>query len=93
MQSFKEFVLENKMINEALSKSDKDVIKAFIDKEKGESKKLLSDGKSLEGLWMGGKDIAVWKGNKIVLNDTGGKSAQTIHNFIRKQAPKNWIED
>jgi len=74
-----------------MSPADKKVLDAFVDKESADSKKLSSDGKTLDGNWMGGKGIAVWKGDKIHLEDTGGKSADTIHRAIRKMAPRNLV--
>lgn len=63
---------------------DKKVIESFIDKKSAESKKLFTDGKKLDGLWMGGNNIANWSGDKIQLNETGGRAAQTIHRYIKK---------
>jgi len=74
-----------------LGKSDKQVIDAFTSKKAAESKKLTTDGKRLDGNWMGGKNIAEWKGGKIVLNDTGSRSGQIVQRAIKKNAPKNAI--
>lgn len=71
-----------------LSKKDKEVIKAFADKKSAESKKLTSDGKRLDGNWMGGRGIAQWKGGKIEVRDLGSRSADTVARALRKLAPK-----
>ena len=76
-----------------LSPGDKKVIKAFIDKKPLEGRKLDTDGKKLDGMWMGGRGQAEWRGGKIVLRDQGGKSSDVIHRFIRKNAPRNWIAE
>lgn len=74
-----------------MSPADQKVLDAFIDKKSADSKKLSTDGKTLDGNWMGGKGIAVWEGGKIHLEDTGGKSGQTIQRAIRKLAPRNLV--
>lgn len=76
-----------------LKTKDKDVLFAFTDKKAADSNKFQTDGKRLDGLWMGGNDIAHWKGNKLVFNDLGSKAAQTVQKFIRKTVPKNWIQE
>lgn len=75
----------------SLGPADKKVLDAFIDKRALDSKKLSTDGKRLDGLWMGGGNVAEWSGNKIQFNDTGGKSGDTIHRAIKKMAPRNAI--
>lgn len=70
----------------------KKVVMAFLDKRSADSAKLRTDGKRLDGLWMGGRGIAEWVGDKIVLNDLGSRSAQTIQNIIRREAPANWLK-
>jgi len=81
-----------------LSPQSKKVIDAWLDKRPASNIKLTSDGKTLDGNWMGGSDIAVWKKNKdgelvIVMKETGGKAGDTIQNYIRRNAPKNWLSD
>lgn len=75
----------------SVTPADKKVLNAFTDKKPGESKSLSSDGKTLDGLWMGGKGIASWAGDKITFEDLGSKAAQTVQNAIRKIAPRNLI--
>lgn len=70
----------------------KKVVMAFLDKRAADSQKLRTDGKRLDGNWMGGRGIAEWIGDKIVLHDLGSKSAQTIQNIIRREAPANWLK-
>jgi hypothetical protein len=74
-----------------LTPKDKKVIYAFVNKDSAQSNKLITDGKVLDGLWMGGNNIANWDGSSISLNETGGRSAQTIHRYIGKLAPKSWL--
>lgn len=76
-----------------LSPSDKKVIMAFIDQESAESSKLSSDGQTLDGLWMGGRTIAVWKNGKITFRDASSKSEQTVQNFIKKETPRNYLSE
>ncbi len=72
-----------------LSKGDQKVIRAFADKKAATSKKLDTDGTTLDGLWMGGGGIAHWKGNKIHLGPIGGRSGQTVQKALRRYAAKN----
>ena len=76
-----------------LGKSDKKVIDAFLNKEAAEAKKLSTDGKRLDGNWMGGRGIAEWSGGKIVFTDLGSKAAETVQRAIKKAAPKNWLAE
>lgn len=71
-----------------LGKKDQAVIGAFLDRKPLEGLKLSTDGKRLDGLWMGGGNLASWKGSKIDLPDTGSRSGQTVQNAIRKRAPR-----
>src|SRR3972149_1984744 len=70
----------------------KKVVRAFLDKRSASSPKLSTDGKRLDGNWMGGNRIAEWIGDKIVLHDLGSKSAQTVQNLVRREAPSNWVK-
>lgn len=77
----------------ALSKADKKVILAFIEKQKASSKKFESTGERLDGLWMGGRDIAHWNGDKIFLTpDNGGKMLQTVQRFIKKNTVPSMLD-
>jgi len=67
------------------------VINAFIDQKPAESKKLLTNGMRLDGVWMGGSNIAHWEGGRIVTNDLGSKAAQTVQNFLKRNTPKNLL--
>jgi hypothetical protein len=75
-----------------LSPASKKVISAFLDKKEASSKKLSTDGKTLDGNWMGGSRICSWKGGKIVCHDVGSRAAQTVQRAVKKMAPKNWLE-
>lgn len=74
------------------AKSDRDVIKAFVDKRPAEGKKLSTDGHRLDGRWMGGSNLASWKGDKIELHDLGSKAADAVQRQIRKTVPKSWLK-
>jgi hypothetical protein len=65
---------------------------AFLDKRAADSKKLWTDGKRLDGLWMGGRGIAEWVGDKVVLGQLDSRSKQTIQRMIRREAPANWLK-
>lgn len=68
---------------------DRRVIRAFTERIALEGHKLHTDGRSISGYWMGGRDIAVWKGGKIHFRDLGGLVEQTIHRAIRREAAPN----
>jgi hypothetical protein len=77
----------------SLSSQSKKVIDSWMSKKPASNVKLTSDGKTLDGNWMGGGDIAVWKNGKIVMKETGGKAGDTVQNYIRRNAPKNWLSE
>lgn len=70
-----------------LTKGNKKVIDAFINKKKADDQKFESTGTVLDGLWMGGKEIAYWKNNKINFGNLTSRSQQTVQKYIRKAAP------
>jgi hypothetical protein len=76
-----------------MSPAHRKVIDAFIDQESAESNKLSTDGKRLDGLWMGGKNIAYWEGGKIKMGPLDSRSKQTIQHAIKKAAPKNMLSE
>ena len=80
-----------KVAETTLSPEDKKVIDAFIDKKKAESKKYSTDGKTLDGLWSGGTNIAEWGGGSIAMIDRGSKAVETVQNYIRKNAPRKSV--
>lgn len=69
----------------------KQVIMSFLEQRPDSCKYLQTDGKVLNGRWMGGKRIAYWKDDKIISGMPSGKSAQTIIHAIEKLAPKSKI--
>lgn len=73
-----------------MSDGDKKVLKAFLDKKSGSSKRFDSDGTTLDGLWMGGRDIAHWEGGKIHFREgvPTGRSEQTVIRFLMKNGAK-----
>jgi len=75
-----------------LSPGDKKVIDAFTEKRKADNNKFYTDGKILDGLWMGGNGIATWKGDSIVLGNPSSKAIITVHRFLRKSVPDNWLK-
>lgn len=76
-----------------LALADKKVIRAFSEQKKADGKKLTTDGKRLDGQWMGGRGIAEWKGGKVHFNDLGSKAAQTVERAVRKLTPPSWIAE
>lgn len=71
--------------------TDKKVIAAFLDKKAASSKKLETDGRRLDGSWMGGRGIAEWTNGRIALPDLGSRAAQKYQRAIRRAVPKKWI--
>ncbi len=80
--------LEEEHLTEVnLGLGDHRVIKSFLNGEKAEGKKLSTDGKQLNGNWLGGNKIAHHESGKVHLNDVGSKSGEQVHRAIRKHAP------
>lgn len=78
-----------------LTDSDKKVINAFTDGKPATSRLLDTDGKRLDGMWMGGDDLAHWIGDKI---QTGPgrphvKSDEIVLRYLKKITPKNWMQE
>jgi hypothetical protein len=86
----KAYMQESAIIKEALSlgKKDKAVVIAFADEQPAKGRKLSTDGKRLDGNWMGGKGIAEWKNKKVHLNDLGSKAAQTVQKMVKRFVPR-----
>ena len=76
-----------------LGKKDKAVIDAFTSKKPMEGKKLDTDGKKLDGVWMGGNGIASWKDGKIHFSYAGGRAAQTVQRAVKRNAAPNDIAE
>lgn len=74
-----------------LSDKDKKVIDAFTDKKPMEGKKLSTDGKQLDGNWMGGNNIAHWEGDKIVERGSSSKAEEVVQRALHKNTPKNFF--
>lgn len=77
----------------SLSKGDKKVIAAFLDKRAASSKKLTTDGQTLDIMGMGGRGCCQWKAGKIAFKDLGSRSGQVVQRAVRKAAPKNWLAE
>lgn len=67
--------------------TDAKVIDAFLACRPAESKRLSTDGVSLDIDAMGGKGIAVWKGGMLVVDDNGSKSGETLRKAVLRKAP------
>ena len=77
-----------------LTVKDKKVINDFIDRKSigSHSRRLVTDGHKLDTYGLGGGTLARWStGNKIVFNDRGTVSEQTVRRYILKLIPPRWI--
>jgi hypothetical protein len=74
-----------------LSPGDKKVLDAFTSQQPAEGKKFSSDGTRLDGLWMGGRGIAEWKGGKLHIRNPTSRSDQTVARMLKKMTPKNLL--
>lgn len=74
-----------------LSPADKKVLDAFTSQKPAEGKKFSSDGKRLDGLWMGGRGIAEWKSGKLHIRPPTSRSDQTVARMLKKMTPKNLL--
>ena len=71
------------------------VIEAFVDGRAKEGHKLRTDGHRLDGIWMGGANIAS-KGHDnytIRFHDLGSRAAQTVQRAVRGMAPAMQMAD
>lgn len=77
-----------------LGKADKAVIDAFIDGNSAESKKLITDGRRLDGLWMGGNGLASNNGGNIVLGEGRPhvKSDEVVIRALKKMTPRSYYK-
>ena len=56
------------------------------------SKRLTTDGKTLDGIWMGGNGIATRNTQGFFfIEDIGSKAAQTVQNYLMTQVPANRV--
>lgn len=76
----------------ALTRADRGVLNAFLDQQSASSEKLDTDGKTLDGLWMGGRGIATWHMGKIEFHDLGSRVAQQIQRVLSSMAPAAWVK-
>lgn len=65
---------------------DHKAIRAFVNQEPFEGLKLSTDGRSLDGHWLGGSRIAEWTRHGIRLNDKGSRAADYVHKQIKYHA-------
>ena len=72
-----------------LTLKDRKVINYFLLEKSFDSKNLTTDGKRLDGTWMGGNGIAEWKGGKIHMKDLGSKAAQTVQKALKRAGANN----
>lgn len=64
--------------------SDREVLVAFSHGRQATGKTLLTDGKRLDGMWMGGTGIARWSHDTLILGDLGSRAAQTVQRALKK---------
>tara|TARA_Y100000389_G_C17389454_1_gene478996 strand:+ start:73 stop:912 length:840 start_codon:yes stop_codon:yes gene_type:complete len=75
-----------------LSPREKKVIDAFILQREGHGRLLMTDGRSLYKVGLGGEKVAVWRGPKIAITSTESvKSDETIIRYLVKKAGKGIV--
>jgi hypothetical protein len=72
-----------------LGVKDKKVLKAFAKCKPAEGPKLWTDGKTLDGQWMGGSGIARWHKGKVYFQDLGSKAADMVQRAVSKHIAKS----
>lgn len=70
---------------------DQKVIHAFVERRAAEGPKLSTDGRRLDGHWLGGARIADWSHGGIVFHDKGSRAAESVQKQIRYHAAPNQI--
>lgn len=78
-----------------LSDKDKAVLDAFYNGEKADSKKLSTDGKTLDGNWMGGNGLATRSADGTVTPGEGRphvKSDEVVLRALKKAVPGRYYK-
>jgi hypothetical protein len=68
---------------------DRAVIRCFPRRQACVGHKLTTDGTRLDGLWLGGSDIAHWSGGRVVMPDLGSRAAQTVQRALGRALQEN----
>lgn len=76
-----------------LGVKDHKVIRAFVEHRAAEGHKLSTDGKRLDGHWLGGSRIADWSPHGIVFHDLGSRAAEAVQRQIRYHAAPNQLAE
>ena len=79
--------------NPAVKIADMKVLRSFLNKQEAEGKKLSTDGRRLDGNWLGGSNIAEWKGDKMHLHDTGSRAGQAWQKKIQAALPDSFFTE
>lgn len=80
----------NDILREGLKPVDKKVVDAFYNKESAKGKLLITDGKTLDKVGLGGQEVAKWESNKIKITIISSvRSDDEILRYLKKSAPKN----
>jgi hypothetical protein len=69
-----------------LGLSDQKVLRAFAEKRSADGDKLSTDGRRLDGHWLGGSRIAYWEDGQIHTPDRGSRAAESIQRQLRRHA-------
>ena len=72
--------------------AEKKTIEHFVQGKPHGSKSLSTDGKKLDGAWIGGSGLASHQNNEIHVRQALGNVSQTYHNAIHKEAKKQTIK-
>lgn len=65
---------------------DQKVLAAFAEKRSADGDKLSTDGKRIDGHWLGGSRLAYWERGQIHTPDRGSRAADAIQKQLRRHA-------
>jgi len=76
-----------------LGVQDHKALAAFVDKKPFEGHKLSTDGRKLDGHWLGGSRIAYRSRGQIHLSDLGSRAAESVQRVLRRHAAPSQLAE
>ena len=76
-----------------LTKTDKRVIRAFIDGRPATGRHLISDGRRLDIMGMGGRGVAQRsRTGNICIRELGSRTGQIVGRAVKRETPSHWFK-
>lgn len=71
---------------------DEKVLAAFAERRAADGLKLTTDGRVLDGNWLGGRRIAEWVGDVVRMNDLRSRAAQSVQRSLKRHLAPVQVE-